>query len=81
MNERSEGTKVSPIVLGDSLISSLKIAKMALVQARTALEILGFDRTRQSVTDVIEDLHKAVAHLADHKLNARQSTPQRKDEL
>ena len=70
MNERSEGTKVSPIVLVDSLISSLKIAKMALVQARTALEILGFDRTRQSVTDVIEDLHRAVSQLADHKPNA-----------
>lgn len=60
MNERSEITSTDLLA---SVKASFEIATSALVQAKTNLGILGFDRTKNEVASVVEDLREATKQL------------------
>ena len=65
MSERgtSGGVGITSTDLLDSIRCSFEIATSALTQAKINLGILGFDRTRDEVKAVVEDLRKASSQL------------------
>ena len=68
------GQTIDSSTLLASVKTSFEIATSALVQAKTNLGLLGFERTRNEVASVVADLRKATtqleantpAHVSEH---------------
>jgi hypothetical protein len=54
---------IASIALLASIKTIFEIATSALVQAKTNLGILGFDRTKNEIASVVQDLRKATRQL------------------
>jgi len=62
----SGGMVITSTDLLDSIRCSFEIATRALIQANVNLGILGFDRTKNEVQGVVDDLRKASSQLASN---------------
>ena len=60
---KCNGMEITSTDLLASVKVSFEIATNALVHAKTNLGILGFDRTKNEVASVVEDLRKATKQL------------------
>ena len=63
MREQSERMEITSTDLLASVKVSFEIATSALVQAKTNLGILGFERTKNEVASVVQDLRNAIKQL------------------